>query len=142
MGCGLEIEWLILADAAQVSTNKLYLLGGGWDRLIITRPFPLTHQIAVAAAFKVSWNETNRKHDFEIKVADADGAEVAKIAGQFEVGRPSGIPPGQDQRTQVAVNLGLPLKHPGTYEVVAQLNGNESRSFPFNVVSHVNASKQ
>lgn len=138
----MEIEWFILADAAQVSTNKLYLLGGGWDRLIITRPFPVTHQMAVAAAFKVSWNETNQKHDFEIQVADADGAEVAKIAGQFEVGRPPGIPPGQDQRTQIAVNLGLPLKHPGTYEVVARLNGEESRSFPFNVVSHVSPSKQ
>lgn len=138
----MQIEWLILADAAQVSTNKLYLLGGGWDRLLITRPFPVTHQMAVAAAFKVSWNETNQKHDFEIQVADADGAEVAKIAGQFEVGRPAGIPPGQDQRTQMAVNLGLPLEHPGTYEVVARLNGKESRSFPFNVVSHANASKQ
>ena len=138
----MQIEWLILADAAQVSTNKLYLLGGGWDQLVIARPFPVTHQMAVAAAFKVSWHETNQKHDFEIQVADGDGLEVAKIVGQFEVGRPAGVPPGQDQRTQIAVNLGLSLKYPGTYEVVARLNGDESRTFPFNVVSHVDASKQ
>ena len=27
----MEIEWLILADSAQIVGNKLYLLGGGWD---------------------------------------------------------------------------------------------------------------
>ena len=136
----MEVEWLILADAAQVTSNKLYLLGGGWDQLVIARTFPVTHQIAVATAFRVSWNETNQKHYFEIEIIDADGAEVAKLAGQFEVGRPPGIPPGQDQRTQIAVNLGLPLKHPGTFEVVARLNGEESRRFPFNVVPHPNLS--
>ncbi len=136
----MEVEWLILADAAQVTSNKLYLLGGGWDRLVIARTFPVTHQMAVATAFRVSWNETNQEHDFEIEVINADGAGVAKLAGQFEVGRPPGIPPGQDQRTQIAVNLGLPLKHPGTYEVVARLNGEESRRFPFNVVAHPNLS--
>jgi hypothetical protein len=136
----MEVEWLILADAAQVTSNKLYLLGGGWDRLVIARTFPVTHQMAVATAFRVSWNETNQKHDFEIEVVDADGTGIAKLAGQFEVGRPPGIPPGQDQRTQIAVNLGLPLKHPGTYEVVARLNGEESRRFPFNVVAHPNLS--
>ena len=29
----MDVEWLILADAAQVNGNKLYLLEGGWDRL-------------------------------------------------------------------------------------------------------------
>ncbi len=37
----MDVEWLILADAAQVNGNKLYLLEGGWDRLTITRPLPL-----------------------------------------------------------------------------------------------------
>ena len=130
----MEIEWLILADSAQVTSNKLYLLGGGWDRLTIARPFPVTHQMAVAAAFRVSWSETNQQHNFEIEVTNGDGVEVTKLAGQFEVGRPSGISPGQDQRTQVAVNMGVPLQQAGTYEVIARLNSEESRRFPFNVV--------
>ena len=135
----MDVEWLILADAAQVNGNKLYLLGGGWDRLTITRPLPVTHQIAVAAAFRVAWHETNQQHAFEIEVVDADGAGVVKLGGQFEVGRPAGTPPGQDQRTQIAVNLGLPLKRLGTYVVVARLNGEELRTFSFNVVGRPNA---
>ena len=31
----MEVEWLILADSAQVIGNKLYLLGGGWDQLAV-----------------------------------------------------------------------------------------------------------
>jgi len=36
----MEVEWLILADAAQVVGNKLYLMGGGWDKLTINNVFP------------------------------------------------------------------------------------------------------
>lgn len=136
----MDVEWLILADAAQVSSNKLYLLGGGWDRLVISGPLPATHQMAVAASFRVSWHETNQKHNFELEIADGDGAEVTKFGGQFEVGRPPGIPQGQDQRAQIAVNFGLPLKPHGTYEVIARLNGEESRRFPFNVVGPASSS--
>lgn len=136
----MDVEWLILADAAQVSSNKLYLLGGGWDRLVVSRTLPAAHRMAIAASFRVSWNETNHKHDFELEITDGDGAEVAKLGGQFEVGRPPGIPPGQEQRAQIAVDLALPLKHHGTYEVIARLNGDERRRFPFNVVGPANSS--
>ena len=61
----MEIEWLILAEAAQVVGQKLYLLGGGWDRLSIAKT-PMYYNMAVAASFKVPWNETNVKHSFEI----------------------------------------------------------------------------
>ena len=138
----MDVEWLILADAAQVSSNKLYLLGGGWDRLTIASTLPVTHQMAVAAAFRVPWNETNERHDFEIEVTDEDGNGVAKLGGQFEVGRPAGVVPGQDQRTQIAVNIGLQLKQFGTYAVIAKLNGKEGGRFPFNVVSRSGAPNQ
>lgn len=130
----MEIEWLILADAAQIAGGKLYLMGGGWDRLTIRRPFPVQQQMAVAASFRVGWNETNMQHRFEIEVADADGVTLGKVAGTFEVGRPTGIAPGQEQRTQIAVGMGVPLKRSGTYVIIARLNGEEGRRFPFSVI--------
>ena len=129
----MEVEWLILADAAQVVGNKLYLLGGGWDRLTITSPPPTPHRMAVAASFKVSWNETNQRHSFEIEIADSDGQTIGKVGGQFEVGRPPGLPPGQDQRTQIAVNIDLRIRD-GTYVIIARIDSQEGRRFPFNVV--------
>ena len=130
----MDVEWLIPADAAQVTSNKLYLLGGGWDKLTINRALPSTHQMAVAASFRVGWNETNERHNFEIEIVDADGAAIGKVSGQFEVGRPPGVTPGQDQRTQIAVSMGLPIKQFGTYVIIARLNGEELRRYPFSVI--------
>lgn len=130
----MNVEWLILADSAQVVSNKLYLLGGGWDRLTIRKQPPVAHQMTVAASFRVSWNETNQRHSFEIEVADSDGGTIGKVAGQFEVGRPPGTLPGQDQRVQIAVNVGMQINKLGSYMIIARLNGEEGGSFPFNVV--------
>ena len=102
----MDVEWLIIADAAQVVGGKLYLLGGGYDRVTLPKQPPAPHNMAVAVAFRVSWIETNVKHDFELEVLDGDGNQIVRGSGQFEVGRPLGIPPGQDQRAQMAMNLG------------------------------------
>ena len=131
----MDVEWLILADAAQVVSNKLYLLGGGWDRLTLNRPLPTAHQMAVAASFRVPWTETNQKHGFEIQVADGDGGTIGKVAGNYEVGRPAGLPPGQDQRFQIAVSIGMQIRKFGTYVIVASLNGQEGGRFPFTVAA-------
>ena len=130
----MDVEWLILADSAQVTNNKLYMLGGGWDRLTINRPLPTAHQMAIAVSFLVDWNETNEKHKFELEVVDGDGAEVGRVQGEFEVGRPPGIPPGQRQRVQAALGVNFPMKKLGTYAIVAKLDGEEKRQFPFTVV--------
>ena len=130
----MQIEWLILADAAQVVGNKLFLLGGGWDRLTLNRGFPAPHALAVALSFRVPWNETNQKHSFRVAILNADGKQLAEFGGQLEVGRPPGIPAGQDQRIQAAVNVNMRLEAPGTYEVVASVGEQESARAIFNVV--------
>ena len=135
----MEVEWLILADSAQVVGNKLYLLGGGWDRLTVNTGFPTDRRIAVALAVKVSWNETNQKHTFEVEVASEDPTteepkSLMKIAGQFEVGRPAGIPQGQDQRVQLAIDLNLKIEAPGTKVIIARIEGQEMRRIRFAVV--------
>ena len=131
----MEVEWLILADAAQVTGNKLYLLGGGWDRVTINKNPPVTHRMSLALAFRVPWNETNLKHTFEIEAADSDGNVIGKATGQFEIGRPAGLPPGSDQRTQIAANVGITITKLGTYVITARVDGAAERSFPFYVVA-------
>lgn len=130
----MEVEWLILADAAQVVDNKLYLQGGGWDRLNIGT-FPKPHAMGVALAIKVPWNETNQQHTFEIEIVTEDGNSVQKFGGTFEVGRAPGIPNGQDQRVQLAVNGIMNFKGAGTFIVHARIDDGESRRVVFNVVS-------
>jgi hypothetical protein len=130
----MEVEWLIIADAAQVVGGKLYLLGGGYDRVTLPKGPPAPHSMAVAVAFRVPWTETNMKHDFDVEILDGDGHKIFGGSGQFEVGRAHGIAPGQDQRTQLAMNIGWQVENLGTYEAVARVVGAERR-FPFYVVA-------
>ena len=135
----MEVEWLILADSAQVVGNKLYLLGGGWDTLTVNSGFPLDRRCGVALSVKVPWNETNQRHTFEVEVTSEDPSteepkDLLKVGGQFEVGRPAGTPQGQDQRVQLAIDMNLRLEDPGTKVIVARIEGQEMWRTRFNVV--------
>lgn len=131
----MEVEWLIIADAAQVVGGKLYLLGGGYDRVMLPKTPPAPHSMSVAVSFRVPWNETNVKHNFELEILDGDGHKIFGGSGQFEVGRAPGILPGQDQRTQLAMNIGWQVEKLGSYEAVARVLDAERR-FPFQVVAN------
>ena len=131
----MRLEWLILADAAQNVGGKLFLLGGGWETLMVNT-VPVQQQMALAIAFDVTWNETNERHPFQILIQDQDGAELAKVEGEFEVGRPPGIPPGQSQRFQMAAPATLSFQAYGTYVIKVLLRGEEVGSIRFHVVQN------
>ena len=136
----MDIEWLILADAAQLVGGKLYLLGGGWDVLNVQTAFPVQQRCTIAAAFTIPWHETNRPHDVEIEVSDSDGGRLGLINGRVEVGRPPGLPQGSDQRAQLTAEMGLTFQAPGTYVIAARLNGEEGKRITFRVVPATAAS--
>lgn len=122
---------MLLADAAQAVDGKLYILGGGWS---ITGPDPIPS--AIALKIEVPWTETNRKHRLELKLVDADGQpakiptpqgeqQVVELTGDFEVGRPLGIPEGTPIDVVLAINIGpLPLQPQRRYEWKCYINGN------------------
>lgn len=106
---------LLLADFAQVAENKLYVMGGGWS---VAGPGPTT--MAVAVKIDVPWDQTNLTHRWRLELVDADGQPVPRptpegdqpimVSGEFEVGRPSGLPEGTPIDLPMAVNLvGVPL---------------------------------
>jgi hypothetical protein len=135
----MEVEWLILADAAQVVGAKLYLLGGGWDRLTVNRAFPVDQRCALALSIIVPWNETNQKHSFEVEIVSEDTTteepkSLVKAGGQFEVGRPPGIRQGQEQRFQLAMDMTLRIETAGTKTVIARIEGQEKRRLEFTVI--------
>jgi len=132
---GIELEWVILADSAQVVSNKLYLMGGGWDVLHVGQPFPIQQSFAIALSFRVPWQQTNQRHTAEIRIIAEDQQELAMVGAQLEVGRPVGIPAGQVQRMQMAMNLVLALPRRGIYEIRVSINGDESpRRASFTIV--------
>jgi hypothetical protein len=131
----MEVEWIILADAAEAVNNKLYLIGGGWETLTVNSELPVVHPCAVAVAFSVPWNETNQQHTIEIAIDHEDGTQLVKLEGQVEIGRPAGIPLGKAQRVQMAIRANLPLRRLGTHVIIARIEGQEARRVSFNVVA-------
>ena len=130
----VKVEWLMLADEAQVVNNKLYIMGGGWDVLTVNTTFPVNQHLSVAVSFLVPWSETNRKHNFEVDILHEDGGSLAKMGGQFEVGRPAGIPVGSDQRSQIAASMNLEIPRPGVYAIKTRIEGEEAGKTGFRVV--------
>ena len=133
MSDGITVDFLILADAAQVQGNKLYMLGGGWT-FIWAKEFPTQHQVAVTAGILVPWLDTNTRHEFRIELRAEDGTKFGEVRGQFEQGRPAGLPAGTTQRMMVATNLTIRVER--AVEAVAELwlDGALAKSVPFHVV--------
>jgi len=123
----MDLNYLLVADGAQVVDGKLYVLGGGWDRLRVPQlPGPPAAPFSVAVGISVPYNLTNQRLQFSIEVADADGVEVCTVAkGEFEVGRPPGIRPGTSQGFQLAVPASPTFRDAGRYVIRCSVEGKE-----------------
>ncbi|MGE0540596.1 MAG: hypothetical protein AB7R89_10485 [Dehalococcoidia bacterium] len=129
----MEIDFLILADAAQVAEGKLYLLGGGWDRMAIN-VLPAVQTVGIAVGVIVPWNETNTTHTLRLTIEDEDGATILQpVDVQLEIGRPAGLTAGSDQRITVAFNAHLGLSKLGGYAITAELETGAQKRLRFGV---------
>ena len=130
----MQVDFVILADAAHVAEGKLYLMGGGWTRLF-ARQVPFVHALAIAVGFLVPWDETNEPHDFELKIVSEDGQSVSPpMHGEMEVGRPPGIKKGTEQRGMIAVSTTVEFPHLGRYEIRLSADGELVKTAAFDVV--------
>lgn len=121
----MKLEWLILADSAEVIGNKLYVLGGGWNRLSVHANFPVAQHLAVAVSILVEPDELGETHEFVLDVQGPQGKWLASLEADFEVTMPAGQSAARSQRWQFASALDLSLDKPGPYAMVVFLNGEE-----------------
>lgn len=126
-------DFLILADSAQVQGEKLHMLGGGWS-LIWAKEFPAQHQMAVAAGILIPWMETNARHQFRIRIVAEDGGVFGEVHGEFEQGRPAGMPAGTTQRVMIAANLSIRIERPCEASAELLIDGVLARAVPFRAV--------
>jgi hypothetical protein len=122
----MELDFMLVADRAEAVNGKLYLLGGGWDRITLAQ-FPGQANFDVALGVVVGYTETNERHEFSLTLQDDDNQVVlGPVSGQFELGRPPGLKPAQAQRFIVAVRGPFPLPEPGCYHWVVALDGRQA----------------
>jgi hypothetical protein len=131
-----EIEYVTLANHAEMINNLLYLQGAGWTEL--SHPMgpqgqPGIVHFGVGVSVLVGWNETNRKYPLSLAIRHEDGQELLKIGAITEAGRPAGAQVGADLRSVLALNAEMQFPRPGGYGLHVELDGKtKSTSFRVN----------
>jgi hypothetical protein len=115
----LELRIFTIADHAVVAPDgKLYMNGGGVDRLFM-QSFPgATTPLSLVIRFRVPWGMTSQPIPFEVRLLDADRNSIIPgplAGGNLEVGRVPGQRPGDELAAMVAFNFaGVPIANEGT----------------------------
>jgi hypothetical protein len=131
----LTVDYLILADWAEIVGGKSYIQGGGWDRLNVANGFPHQRSIGIAVGIEVPWDATNRRYPLSIKVVNEDTRQdLFGADGVIEAGRPPGIPAGSAQLVQLALNGIGNFESTGEFTVLVAIDGEPVRRRPFRVV--------
>lgn len=130
----MQIEWIMLADSAEVMNNKLYMMGGGWDHLVIKRQFPARHTAALAVALHVERADAPSQPQLLLRIEDDDANQLAKVNTRVDAER---ILSGgkRTRRVQLAFKVPLRFQHEGRYRIIAQINGNTVTQQIFQVSS-------
>jgi hypothetical protein len=141
----VKLDWMLLANHAEVQNGLLYISGGTWDTTNVNAPLPegapapegtvalFQGMLVIRLLFHVT--ETDREHALTVTVMDEDGGQIARIEGRSQVERTSDLPPGWDQGATLTIPLsGLPLPRFWLYRISVQVDGQHLDDLPFRVV--------
>ena len=124
----MEVEYGFLADGAQTSSDgKLYVLGGGIDR-IFAKQFPAVHpMMALVLKIRLHPSECEREHNLELELWDPDGNPIGgKLTAAFSAGRQE---KGRDSFVQLVLNiLQQQFPRPGDYGFQIVIDGQHKKT--------------
>ncbi len=147
----LGVESFLADSVSAPGDGKLYVQGGVWN-VIQAATIPVRQaRIGLAVIIRVPYHlATNERHHFEIRLVDEDEKEIflgdapaglstpdgkiRRFGGDFAVGRPHGIQPGDEQFVTLAINLdGILFEQAGVYAFAISVDGREVKRLRFRV---------
>jgi hypothetical protein len=132
------VEVAILADAVQAAGGKLFVLGGGWDTLVVPR-FPARHSLGIGVKIRVPWSDIGGQIRLSVELQDEDGRRVpsaGRLTHSFQAGRPGSHPDGSDVSVVRAITFSnVPLPEPGGYAFAIFLDEVERARLRFRAVT-------
>jgi hypothetical protein len=131
----MRLTSAMLADAAQVTAGKLYLLGGGID-MVSVRTFPaLILSLSVVLVAEMGPEDRNRDLEVSITLVDEDGKPMGVGSrGSVRVGDPSSLPAGSVSSVPlVGTFTGLRFQKPGGYVFIIEHEGEPIGRLPFRI---------
>jgi hypothetical protein len=120
-----EVDYLIIADRADVVGGKLYLMGGSFNR-IQPPQFPFRLILGIAVGVRVPVHESDAQHHLEVTISPIDEAPLVKLEGRIATGRPPGLR-NIDVLVPMAFNLEVVFQKAGEYVLKAVVDGQRAR---------------
>ncbi|MHB8660043.1 MAG: DUF6941 family protein [Solirubrobacteraceae bacterium] len=132
----ISIPYMFLADGADAVGGKLYVLGGGWDRIMVPNlPGNSIKPFALGLGITVPYTHTNRKFTLTVELIDADGTQIGDVLrADLETGRPPGLTAGTSQNTPLGITANPAFPSAGRFEFVAQIDGQIKNTVSFEVM--------
>lgn len=131
----MKITSAMLADAAQVQSGKLFVLGGGFDTISV-KSLPATHRnLSIAMVAEVGPEDRQRDLELHISLIDEDGQSVGVEAkGMLRVGAPPNLPPGSPSVVPIVSPFhNINFAEAKGYVFVVSLDGQELARIRFRI---------
>jgi hypothetical protein len=119
-----DIDYLLVADFAEVINGKTYLMGGGWNSFT-AQQFPTPFKLAIAVGVLVPYLDANIPHHLTVVLRN-EATEYFRMEGDLETGRPPGAR-GEPILVPIAVNAQFIVPEAQTLELTAQVDGRSIR---------------
>lgn len=131
----MELDFAFLADAADVSQGKLFVMGGAFDTVHVPG-FPATHpSLAVVVRLLLSPNDLDREHELQILLLNADGKHIASANGKLRVPKMPGTPAGWKQAVLLPLRFfNVPFVQEGHYSIEILYDGTMAKAIPLRVL--------
>jgi hypothetical protein len=132
----MDVDYFVLADAAAALGDRFFIHGAGWDTIYAPAVPATQPSMAVAARYRVGWNETNTRFAIRLEWLDADGNKILKqpMVNELVVGRPPSAQPGDDQLACHAYVMNGTTFHAfGDYALVLYVDDQERARTPIHV---------
>jgi hypothetical protein len=121
----IKIKVMMPADAAQAIGGKLFILGGGFDRINMPS-IPFHYKFDLAMLIEVPWGATNQQYQLVVELLDSDGQPVGyRAEATMETGRPPGSRRGAPLTVPAAIPVVVEFASEGRYVLRGSINGNE-----------------
>jgi hypothetical protein len=128
----VRIDCALLCDAATVREGLLNVLGGGVTRAYRSE-YPAPLNLTLAVRILVHPTEADRPHTLSVRLQGEDGQAIAAVDGEFRVGDPSSIHPGEEASLPLALTFPpeVALPQRGRYSFELLIDAVHQATVPF-----------
>jgi hypothetical protein len=119
-----EVDYLLVADRAEVVNGKLYLMGGSWDR-IQPPQFPHRMMLGIALGVRIPFAYTDDQHTVAVELLH-DDTRMIGFEAKLATGRPPGMA-GMDMLVPMAFNIPIAIPGEGQVTLRAAIDGHPGR---------------